>query len=134
MKVKFTPALPSPVSLAFFGFGLVGLNGGANGVLLPSMSEFYHVGDAIIGMLFLVSSLGYFLSALSSGLLTERLGLRWLLLLGAIIFLLGLLGFGLKLPFVLLLPARMLIGFGVGIIETGFNIFVSALPRHAVLL
>jgi fucose permease len=28
----------------------------------------------------------------------------------------------------------MLIGFGVGIIETGFNIYVSALPRHAVLL
>src|SRR5437764_3778158 len=101
MKVQSSPSFRLPVSLAFFGFGLVGMNSGANGVLLPSLSAFYHVGDAVIGLLFLVSSLGYFLSALSSGPLTERLGLRWLLLLGTMIFLLGLLGFGLKLPFVL---------------------------------
>lgn len=134
MKTQSTSSLRFPVGLAFFGFGLVGMNGGANGVLLPSLSAFYHVGDATIGLLFLVSSLGYFLSALGSGLLTERLGLRWLLGCGAIIFLVGLLGFGVELPFVLLLPSRMLIGLGVGIIETGFNVFVSALPRHTVLL
>src|SRR5712692_4734044 len=82
MKAQSSPSLRLPVGLAFFGFALVGTNGGANGVLLPSLSAFYHVGDAVIGLLFLVSSLGYFLSALSSGLLTERLGLRWLLVLG----------------------------------------------------
>src|SRR5579863_3024315 len=106
-KAKSSPSLHAPrapLSLAFYAFALVGINGGANGVLLPSLSAFYHVGDATIGLLFLVSSLGYFLSALGSGLLTERLGLRWLLGRGAIIFLLGLLGFGLKLPFVLLFP------------------------------
>ena len=122
------------VALAFFGFALVGLNGGANGVLLPSLSAFYHVGDATLGLLFLVSSLGYFLSALGSGLLTERLGLRWLLGCGAIIFLLGLLGFGLKLPFVLLFPSRLLLGLGIGIIETGFNVFISGLARSTTLL
>ncbi|MDQ6659461.1 MAG: MFS transporter, partial [Chloroflexota bacterium] len=103
-------------------------------ILLPSLSMFYHVGDAVIGLFFLVSSLGYFLSALSSGLLTERLGLRWLLLLGTVAFLLGLLGFGLELPFILLLPARLLIGLGVGMLETGLNIYVTALPRHTALL
>lgn len=134
MKTQSTSSLRFPVGLAFFGFALVGMGGGANGVLLPSLSAFYHVGDATLGLLFLVSSLGYFLSALGSGLLTERLGLRWLLGCGAIIFLLGVLGFGVELPFVLLLPSRMCIGFGVGIIETGFNVFVSSLPRHTVLL
>src|SRR5436853_5006015 len=107
MKVQPSPSLRLPIGLAFFGFALVGMNGGANGVLLPSLSAFYHVGDAVIGLLFLVSSLGYFLSALSSGLLTERLGFRWLLLFGTAAFFLGLLAFGLKLPFVLLLPARL---------------------------
>ncbi len=134
MSKEPEPLLTLPVSLAFFGFALVGTNGGANGVLLPSLSAFYHVGDAVIGLLFLVSSLGFFLSALGSGLLTERLGLRWFLLLGAVAFLLGVLAFGLKLPFVLLLPARLLLGFGIGIIETGSNIYVSALPRRTVLL
>ena len=125
---------PLPIALAFFGFALVGLNGGANGVLLPSLSTFYHVGDATIGLLFLVSSLGYFLSALGSGLLTERLGLRWLLGIGTATFLLGLLGFGIALPFLLLFLARLFIGFGIGIIETGFNVYITALPRHTTLL
>jgi fucose permease len=134
MKVQSFPSFRLPVGLAFFGFALVGMNSGANGVLLPSLSAFYHVGDAVIGLLFLVSSLGYFLSALSSGPLIEWLELRWVLLLGAATFLLGLLGFALELPFVLLLPSRMLLGFGVGIIETGLNIYVTAIPRHTVLL
>jgi fucose permease len=136
-KAKSSPSSRTshaPMNLAFFGFALIGMNGGANGVLLPSLSAFYHVGDATIGLLFLVSSLGYFLSALSSGLLAERLGLRWLLFLGAITFLLGLLGFGVELPFILLLPSRMLIGLGVGLIETGFNVYVSTQPRHTTLL
>ena len=122
------------IALAFFGFVLVGLIGGANGVLLPSISAYYHVGDATIGLLFLVSSLGYFLSALGSGLLTEKMGLRWLLACGTIIFLIGLLGFGVRLPFVLLFPSRLLLGLGVGIIETGFNVFVSSLSRSTILL
>lgn len=134
MKAQSSPSLRLPIGLAFFGFVLVGMNSGANGVLLPSLSAFYHVGDAVIGLLFLVSSAGYFLSALSSGPLMERLELRWVLLLGAATFLLGLLGFGLELPFVLLLPSRLLLGFGVGIIETGLNIYVTAIPRHTVLL
>jgi len=134
MRARSSPSLYAPVGLAFFGFGLVGLNGGANGVLIPSLSAFYHVGDAVIGLLFLVSSLGYFLSALSSGILMERVGLRWVLMFGAATLLLGLLAFALQPPFVLLLPARLLVGFGVGMIETGFNVYVTALPRHTVLL
>src|SRR5437588_2192863 len=134
MKAKSSPSLRLPVVLAFFAFVLIGMVGGANGVLLPSLSAFYSVGDAVIGFLFLVSSLGYFLSALSSGLLTEQFGLRWMLLLGAATFLLGLLAFGLKLPFILLLPARLMLGFGIGMLETGLNVYVTALPRHTVLL
>jgi fucose permease len=134
MRVKAISSSSPSISLAFFGFVLIGVSGGANGVLLPSLSSYYHVGDAIIGLLFLVSSLGYFLSALSSGLLTERLGLRWLLVLGAIILLPGLLGFALMLPFVVLLFARLLIGLGIGLVETGFNVFITALPRHTTLL
>jgi fucose permease len=134
MRIKAESSFSPSISLAFFGFVLIGISGGGNGILLPSLSSFYHVGDATIGLLFLVSSLGYFLSALSSGLLAERLGLRWLLGVGTIILLPGLLCFGLELPFVVLLFARLLIGLGIGIIETGFNVFITALPRHTTLL
>lgn len=134
--MKATAAVPPrlPLAVGFFGFALVGTSGGASGVLLPSLSAFYHVNDVVLGTLFFVSSIGYFLSALASGPLTERLGLRWLLVLGAVTFLLGAIGFGLEPPFVLVLIARLLIGLGVGILETGLNIYITSLPRHTALL
>jgi hypothetical protein len=39
------------------------MNDGVGGVLLPSLSRFYGVGDAILGLLFFVTSFGFFLSA-----------------------------------------------------------------------
>ena len=123
-----------PILLAFFCFILIGISSGVPGVLLPSLISYYHVDNAVIGLLFLVSSIGYFLSAFASGTLVERLGMRGFLLVGASAFLLGTLGFGLKLPFIVILLTRLLVGLGVGIIETGLNIYVSALPRSASLL
>jgi fucose permease len=122
------------LALAFFGFALVGLSGGAMGVLLPSIGNFYRVNNAVLGLLFLVSSGGYFLSAFCTGLLSERLGQRAFLIVGALTFAGGYLLFGLQPPFFLVLLARLLSGFGAGIIETGLNVYIAALPRSAALL
>src|SRR5258708_18632712 len=91
--------------LSFFGFLLVGLGGGAGGVLLPSLGAFYHQGDAVLGTLFLVSALSYAVSSVSCGPLAERLGLRWLLMLGICVLLVCLLGVILELPFAFLYAA-----------------------------
>ena len=123
-----------PILLAFFCFILIGISSGAPGVLLPSLSDYYRVDKSTIGLLFLVSSIGYFFSAFASGILVERLGMRGFLLVGAGAFLLGTLGFGLEPPFAMVLLTRLLVGLGVGIVETGLNIYVSALPRSASLL
>lgn len=120
--------------VAFFGFVLVGISGGAAGVLLPSLSAFYHVDNAVIGLLFILSSTGYFLAALNGGLLVERLGLRRFLLLGTIIVAVGVFGFSLEPPFALALVAEFLIGWGIGMQETGLNVYITAQPRHATLL
>jgi fucose permease len=134
MKEPTTASLRLPVGLAFLGFVLSGMNDGVGGVLLPSLSRFYGVGDAILGLLFFVTSFGFFLSALCSGLLTQRFGLRWVLLLGTTTFLIGVLPFGLKLPFVLLFPARLVLGLSIGLLETGLNIYITTLPRSTLLL
>jgi len=123
-----------PVLLAFFGFMLIGISGGASGVLLPSLGNFYHVDKSVIGLLFVMSSVGYFLSAFASGILVERLGMRVFLLSGASLFLIGAFAFGLKPPFVLVLLTELALGLGIGIIETGLNIYMSAMPRSATLL
>lgn len=120
--------------LSFYGFLLVGLGGGAGGVLLPSLGAFYHQGDAVLGTLFLVSALSYAISSVSCGPLAARLGLRWLLALGTCVLLVGFLGFILELPFAFLYVARLCYGVGIGIIETGFNIYLSSLPKRTTLL
>ena len=85
-------------------------------------------------LLFLVTSIGYFISAFAGGILVERFGMRGFLLLGAGTFLIGAFAFALAPPFALVLLARLAIGLGIGIIETGLNIYISALSHSATLL
>src|SRR5205085_1312664 len=122
------------IVLSFYGFMLVGIAGGVGGVLLPSLGAFYHQGDATLGTLFLVSALSYSISSVSTGPLAARLSLRWLLVLGICVLLIGYLGFILEVPFTLLYLVRLCYGVGIGIIETSFNIYLSALPRRTTLL
>ncbi|HAH01076.1 MAG TPA: hypothetical protein DCL75_20005, partial [Ktedonobacter sp.] len=102
--------IPLQQWLAFFGFVLIGASSGAVGVLLPSISSYYSVDKSVLGLLFLTSSVGYFLAAFSTGYLLERLGMRKFLMLGAFTFLLGALTLGLKPPFTVVLATRFLFG------------------------
>lgn len=66
--------------------------------------------------------------------MAEKLSLRWLLASGTVLFLLGTLGYILEVPFALLEAFCFCMGLGTGIIETGFNIFISKLPRRTSFL
>lgn len=134
MKYSSTRVARLPIGLSFYSFALVGLYTGVGGVVLKSLSTYYHVGYSVLGTLFFVSALSYSLSSFFCGPLTERLSLRWLLALGTTLFLLGALGYILEVPFALLFAFRLCMGLGIGVIETGFNIFISALPRRTSLL
>lgn len=122
------------IGLAFYSFALVGLNVGVNGIILKSLSAHYHIGDAVLGTLFIFSYLSYALASFFCGPLAERLGLRWLLVLGTSLFLVGTLGYILEVPFALLEAFCFCMGMGTGIVETGLNIFLSGLPRRTSLL
>ena len=122
------------IGLSFYSFALVGLSVGIGGVILKSLSTYYHVGDAVLGTLFFVLYLSYSLSSFFCGPLAERLGLRWLLALGTSLFLLSTLGFIMKVPFALLEISYVCMGLGTGMVETGFNIFMSALPGRTLLI
>lgn len=112
------------MGLAFFGFVLIGVSSGANGVLLPSLSSYYQVDKTIVGLIFITSSVGYFFSAFVGSLLLEKLGKRMFLALGTFIFLLGTLTFALEPPFIVILVTRFLLGFGIAMIEMGLNAFI----------
>lgn len=138
METTLSPADDSPrqilIWLAFFAFALIGVSSGATGVLLPSLSTFYRVNNSVLGLLFFSSTIGYLLSAFSSGLAIEALGYRWTLILGAAMSLLGSFVFSLQPPFALVLVMRILMGMGTGIIEASLNSYVTTLPRRTSIL
>ena len=119
---------------AFFGFVLIGVASGAWGVLLPSLSAYYNVDKSVVGLLFFASAVGYFLSALSTGFLTAKLGQRWYLVTGTATFMLCCVLLALKPPFALVLFIRLFQGMATGILEAGLNLFVAALPNNTALL
>ncbi len=119
---------------AFFGFVLIGVASGAWGVLLPSLSAYYNVDKSVVGLLFFASAVGYFLSALSTGFLTAKLGQRWYLVTGTATFMLCCMLLALKPSFALVLFIRLFQGMATGILETGLNLFVAALPNNTALL
>jgi fucose permease len=118
------------IGLAFSGLLLVGLLSGAWGVLLPGLSDFYQIDKSVVGLLFFASATGYFLSALCSGFLVQKLGLRWYLIVGTTAFLAGNLILFIKPPFALVLLTRMFMGIGVAVIEAGLNMFIAGLPKN----
>lgn len=134
MAADKQPSTAPLVGLAFFGFVLIGGLGGALGVLLPSQIAYYHVNKSIIGLLFFTFSIGYLFSAVSAGLLTQKIGQRGYLMGGSAIFLVSTFAFGLRPFFILALATNLFLGFGTAIIDAGFNASLAALPGRTKLL
>lgn len=120
--------------LVFSAFIVIGGNGAALGVLIPSMRLLYHVDAVAISWLFLCAAAGYLVVTFNTGLLMARLGERRFLLLGLGLFALGAGLCSLRPPFFLFLCCGALLGLGVGIIDAGLNAYIATLPKNAVLL
>jgi fucose permease len=120
--------------LAFASFVVIGLGGGASGVLLPAQITYYHVDKTVIGLLFFATSTGYLLAAAASGWLIRTLGPRRELVLGTATFTVASVASGLQPPYPVLVVTSVVLGAGVGVIEAGLNAYLAALPRHVVLL
>lgn len=121
------------LGLIFAAYLLVGASSGGFGVLLPEFSAFYQLEKSTTGLLFLAGSGGYLVAAFVSGWLVERLGLRYFLLLGLLLFGLACLALVLQPLFALVLVARLVLGLSIAILETGGNFYVAALPRNTAL-
>jgi fucose permease len=133
-KEQKNPLPLKQIGLCFGLFTLVGLTNGASGVLLPDISRYYGLDNSIVGLLYVGENVGYALAAFYSGNLVARLGLRWFMVAGLIIFALSSFGVGMALPFLAVLVGRTGMGIASAIMEGGPNFFFSGLPRHTTLL
>jgi fucose permease len=120
--------------LAFAGLALLGVASGAGGVVIPSQMSDYHVDRVTIGVLFFSFSAGYLLSGLGNGALVSRLGVRAQLTLGVSVYFASTLGIGLHVPFGLLVALTLVSGAGSGVIDAGFNAYLTSQPGHTALL
>jgi fucose permease len=123
------PYRTGTVWLSFLAFILIGASDGAIGVVLPSIQQHYRIDKAIVGLLFLFSTFGYIAAAFGSGPFLERLGRRWLLVLGTGLLVVGAGLIGFAPPFAVLLGALTVYGFAFGIIDAGINAYVTTLPE-----
>ncbi|KIJ59387.1 hypothetical protein HYDPIDRAFT_33252 [Hydnomerulius pinastri MD-312] len=62
---------------------LSGWNDGSNGPMLPRIQEVYHVGYAVVSLIFVFSTLGFVVGSISNMLLTERIGFGKILAIGS---------------------------------------------------
>jgi fucose permease len=131
---RLSSTVRTQIGLAFFAFILIGAIDAAGGVLVPSIRSFYGIDKATVSLLLISSTAGYLISAFSSGLLTHKLGVRAVMIIGPAVVALGAIVISFAPPFVALMGGFLLSGFGIGLIDAGLNSHVAGLPNNTALL
>ena len=125
---------PAVLVVAYATFVLIGISGGAGGVLLPSQMATYGVSRSVIGITFFSFSVGFVLSSLSTGALVGRLGARVSLVAGGGALALSGLYLATRPPFAAFVLAQVVTGWGMGVLESVLNVCLAALPGATTLL
>lgn len=112
----------------------IGTNDGAIGVLLPSLQQQYGLDKRTVSYLFFSGTCGYLVAAFTSGLLVEWLGRRTFLTLGGLALFTGMITIASVPPWLIVLLALVVLGFGVAIVDAGLNAYVASLPNNTALL
>jgi fucose permease len=122
------------VLLSYATFVLVGVNGGASGVLLPAQMADYGVDRATIGITFFTVSAGYVVASLNAGVLVHRFGVRIALAVGGGVFVLSGLYLATRPPFAAFVLVQLATGYALGLLESALNAYLAALPDATTLL
>ncbi|KAI0370516.1 MFS general substrate transporter [Pilatotrama ljubarskyi] len=107
---------------------VAGWNDGTVGPLLPRLQEVYHVGYAVVSLIFIVNTLGFLTGASSYMYLTDRFGF------GVVpASVMGMIGFALEAsapPFPVYVIGFLFSGFGMSFLDAGSNAFVASLSEN----
>lgn len=113
------------IGLSFYAFIAIGIAEGGLGVLLPSILSTYHLTPATVTLLFLSQMSGYTIAALTSSLLSSRMGLARMLLLATITLTSALVIYALTAHWSVMVAAGTLLGLGIGLIDAGINTYIA---------
>ncbi|OAA59390.1 Major facilitator superfamily domain, general substrate transporter [Cordyceps fumosorosea ARSEF 2679] len=118
----------------FWCFLVMGANDAAYGPLLQSLISYYDLTYTVVSLVFLSPFAGYVGSALLNNYLHLRVGQRGVAALGAASHIIAYVIIATHPPFVALIFAFMLAGFGNGINDAAWNAWVGNLDRSSELL
>lgn len=122
------------VAIFFYAFIAIGIAEAGLGVLLPSILTAYDLTPATVTLLFISQISGYVLAALTSSLVSSRLGLGRMLLVAAGLLTLALMTYALSPTWELTVAAGTLLGLGIGLIDAGVNTALVQDARSAHLI
>jgi fucose permease len=122
------------ITLAFYAFIAIGIAEGGLGVLLPSIITTYDLTPATVTALFLSQISGYVVAALTSSLLSHRIGLARMILLAAVSVTSALCIYASTTHWVIMVLTGTLLGLGIGLIDAGINTFMAQDQRNANLM
>ncbi|MBD1848763.1 MFS transporter [Leptolyngbya sp. FACHB-711] len=113
------------VGLAFYAFIAIAIAEGGLGVLLPSILNTYNLTTATVTALFFSQISGYVVAALTSSLLSHRIGLARMILLAAVSVTTALCIYASTPYWWVMVFTGTLLGLGIGLIDAGINTFIA---------
>ena len=109
------------IALAYIGFISLGLPDAVIGVAWPTVRETFSLPQAALGLLFVGSGLGYFLSSFFSGRMTQACGIGMLLAGSTALVAVAMFAFAAAPVWLLFIACAFMHGLGSGGIDAGLN-------------
>ncbi|BAY86308.1 hypothetical protein NIES267_58140 [Calothrix parasitica NIES-267] len=113
------------ILISFYSFIAIGIAEGGLGVLIPSIIETYNLTSANITLIFLSQATGYIFAALSSSILSSRMGLAKTLLIASTSLTFALIIYASSPYWWLMVAAGSFLGLGIGLIDAGINSYIA---------
>ncbi|MEV5410033.1 MFS transporter [Thermopolyspora sp. NPDC052614] len=123
-----------PVTVSYVAFIITGVGAAATGVLLPAQIRDYGVDMATIGTTFFAFSAGFMLAGSTAGPVIHRFGIRAALVIGGGVYVAACLYTALRPPFLAFVAVQVVVGHGMGTLESALNTFLAGLPNSTTLL
>ncbi|KAI0052084.1 MFS general substrate transporter [Auriscalpium vulgare] len=117
-------------------FFLEGWNDGSTGPLLPSIQHHYHLGFAVVSLIFVLNTIGFILGAAALVPLYDKLGFGWVRpnVSGAVCQMVTYAVQAPAGPFPLMVASYALAGFGMALQNAAANAFVGSLKTNTASL
>ncbi|KAI0325924.1 MFS general substrate transporter [Cubamyces sp. BRFM 1775] len=109
---------------------LAGWNDASTGPLLPRIQSVYHVGFAVVSLIFVFNCVGFVTGAAANVWLTDRLGFGTVMVIGSLS---QIVGYALEAPappFPIFVLGYAINGFGLSLQNAGANSFVASLKEN----